>query len=226
MIRAAAQGHATSDLVSASVSETDLVPQEVVVRLRRGASINGVVLDSANNAPIARARVAVEGSSEFGSSTLPLGASTMTDSAGRFVLAGIAPGARSVRAGTSGYHMAMVSGLQAEDGGKIGPLEFRLTKTGANEQPRVDLIGIGARLESDEGVFRVAELVEGGGASLAGLKVGDVIVKLDGELVVRLGVRAAIERTRGPAGSIVVVSLRGPNQELRDVTVQRRPFRY
>lgn len=226
MTRAAAQGHATSDLVPASVSENYVAPQEVTVRLRRGASIDGVVVDSATKAPIARARVAVEGSSEFGSSTLPLGASTLTDGSGRFVLSGIAPGARSVRAGTSGYHMALVSGLQAADGGKIGPLEVKLTKAGANEQPQVELTGIGARLESDEGVLRVAEVVEGGGAKVAGLKVGDVVVAIDGEPVVRLGVRAAIERTRGPAGSTVLLSLRGPNESLRDVPVQRRSFRY
>ena len=225
-VRAAARGHAISDLVSVSVAETDFKRAEVLVRLERGAAIEGVVLDRSSNAPIERALVAVEGSSEFRSAALAIGVSTITDSAGRFAITGVSPGLRSVRAGTAGYHMAMVSGLEANAGTTIGPLEIKLTKTGMNEQPQVDLSGIGARLESDEGVLVVADIVKHGGASIAGLRVGDVIVKVDGELVTALGVRAAIERTRGPPGSSVLLTLRGPDETLKDIRVLRRPFRY
>lgn len=73
----------------------------------------------------------------------------------------------------------------------------------------------------------IVELVEGGGAQLAGLVVGDGIVEIDGKRVTDLGIQGALERIRGPAGTAVLLAVRRVNSAaLRDIAVERRAFRY
>lgn len=224
-VRAAARGLAPSPMVPVQVREDGTSPP-LVIRLSAGGTIHGSVADRATSAPLAGAWVTVEGMPEL-AGPLATSPSAMTDRGGSFTLTGVPPGLRSVRATAAGHHMAMASGLRVEDGARLGPLELELSPARDGEPPQLELHGIGARLTTERGDLVIQSLVADGGAQRAGLAVGDAILSVDGQLVAKLGILPAIERTRGPAGTRVVLSVhRVGASAVEDVTVERREFRY
>lgn len=82
--------------------------------------------------------------------------------------------------------------------------------------------GIGARVaEAEGGGVRIVEPFEGQPAWNAGIRRDDVILAVDGEDVTDTALSDAISLIRGPKGSDVVLGIRSPEQEPRDVTVTR-----
>ena len=82
--------------------------------------------------------------------------------------------------------------------------------------------GIGARVaEAEGGGVRIVEPFEGQPAWNAGIRHDDVILSVDGEDVTDLALSDAISLIRGPKGSDVVLGIKSPEQETRDVTVTR-----
>lgn len=83
-----------------------------------------------------------------------------------------------------------------------------------------------------EGIGALVGLAEGGGVELqylyedqpaekAGLRVGDVVIAVDGEDVTGLELNEAITRIRGPRGTKVTLTVRRANEEPFDLTVTR-----
>jgi hypothetical protein len=176
--------------------------------LELGGRLTGVVRDDATGAPIAGARLAVEGALSGAASTFPVLSEATTGPDGAFVLASL-PRRLSVLVAAAGHHARIVGGVDIPPGGTTGPVEVRLRPTDGDEDPRVDLAGIGVvlALHGDDGLA-VAQVVPGGGAAEAGLTVGDVVLQVDGEPVTELGFGGAVEAIRGPEGTFVVLRVR------------------
>lgn len=77
---------------------------------------------------------------------------------------------------------------------------------------------IGLMLEkSPEGFVRVEDVLEAGPAYRAGLRIGDVIDRIDGTFAAVLSVREAVSRVKGALGSTVVITVEGKG----DMRIQR-----
>jgi membrane-associated protease RseP (regulator of RpoE activity) len=77
---------------------------------------------------------------------------------------------------------------------------------------------IGLLLEkSPEGFVRVEDVLETGPAYRAGLRIGDVIDRIDGTFAAVLSVREAVARVKGARGSMVVITVEGKG----DMRIQR-----
>lgn len=82
--------------------------------------------------------------------------------------------------------------------------------------------GIGARVaEAEGGGVRIVEPFEGQPAWNAGIRRDDTILAVDGQDVTATSLSDAISLIRGPKGSDVVLLIKSPDQEPRDVTVTR-----
>lgn len=83
--------------------------------------------------------------------------------------------------------------------------------------------GIGARVEQAEnGGVRLVHVFPGSPAEKAGLKDGDIIIKVDGEDITGLTLLEQVMKIRGPAGSEVVLTIiREGERDPIDVTVVR-----
>ncbi len=83
--------------------------------------------------------------------------------------------------------------------------------------------GIGARVEqAQNGGVRLVHVFPGSPAEKAGLKDGDIIIKVDGEDITGLTLLEQVSKIRGPAGSKVVLTIiRKGVRDPFDVTVVR-----
>ena len=82
--------------------------------------------------------------------------------------------------------------------------------------------GIGAYIDVKDGQPLIVQPIEGSPAEQAGLKPGDVIVKVDGQLVAGITVEELRTKVRGPQGtSVVLTVLHIGDSSPVDITVQR-----
>ena len=82
--------------------------------------------------------------------------------------------------------------------------------------------GLGLSVSMEEGTVKVISPMKGSPAAEMGVKAGDYITHLDGELIVGLDLDDAVARMRGPAGTAIRLSIFRPGREKPfDVTVQR-----
>jgi carboxyl-terminal processing protease len=92
--------------------------------------------------------------------------------------------------------------------------EIRLSTSGSYP-------GIGVEVSAEEGGIMVLRTIEGSPAARAGICSGDLIVRID-DRPVELDVEDAIDQMRGPAGSVVKLSLRRPGtSDTYDLTLAR-----
>jgi len=92
--------------------------------------------------------------------------------------------------------------------------QFRETTTGR-------FTGIGLSVAPVKQGLRVAAAYKGAPAAKAGVKVGDVIVAVDGHSIAGESSDAAIARIKGPTGTTVRVRVRSPGGQARTVAVKR-----
>ena len=177
------------------------------VRLSAGGRLTGVVVSEETGQPIEGARVALEGQLESAKSALPALAEAATDPAGRFALSGL-PRRASIFVAAAGHHARIVGGIEASPGASVGPITVPLRTAGPDEEPRVDLAGIGVALAAHGDGFTITSVAADGGAARAGLARGDVILGVDGRPVLDLGMSEAVEAIRGPEGTVVTLTVR------------------
>jgi len=79
---------------------------------------------------------------------------------------------------------------------------------------------LGARSE-DEQIVVIAPL-EGSPAADAGVVSGTLLIKVNGESPQSLGLEATASRLRGEIGSQVIVEIQPPNEEIQELTLERR----
>lgn len=81
--------------------------------------------------------------------------------------------------------------------------------------------GIGIVVGVKDKMLTVVSPIEGTPGDQAGIKSGDQIVKIDGQLTKELALDEAVNKIRGPEGSSVVLSIKRGNEEIRDYTLVR-----
>jgi len=223
-VTAVALGHAPSATVTVTVPEGGAATADLA--LGRSGRLHGVVLDEETQKPLEGARIAAEGILGSGSGAVPLVAEATTDASGRFSLEGLAEGVRSVTATAAGHHGRILSGLVVAEGGDVGPVTISLAPHEPGEEPRIEMTGIGAVLSAKGDALVIGQALPGGGAAQAGLGPGDAIVAIDGSPVVEIGFEQAIQRIRGPEGSVVTLSVRkGDQGEPSEIPVRRTRVR-
>jgi len=195
----------------------------ITIALRPGGAIRGRLTDASDGSPIAGGRVELEGGAATAPS--PLRSTAVSDRDGRFVLTGVGDGPRSLFASAGGYHARAVGGVSP--GGTTDPeVEIALTPLADGETPQVELVGIGAVLSAKDDALVVGDVVQGGGAAAVGLEPGDAIVSVDGVPVGEMGFATAVQRIRGPEGSVVRLRVRrvgmAPDGAIRVVVPRRR----
>lgn len=91
------------------------------------------------------------------------------------------------------------------------------------EQSNNAYVGIGVTIEENEetGLLRIVSVTHNSPAELAGLRIDDRIVAVDGELVTELGMKGTQQRVRGEQGTDVTITIeRGGTRS--DVTITRQ----
>ncbi|TKC94149.1 carboxypeptidase regulatory-like domain-containing protein [Polyangium fumosum] len=223
-VTAAALGHAPSTTVTVPVPAGGEATADLV--LRAGGRVHGAVVEEGTNQPIEGARITIEGLLGAGAGPVPVVADVTTDASGRFSLVGLAEGARSIAATAPGHHGRILSGLVVAEGGELGPVTISLAKLKEGEEPRMEMTGIGAVLAPKGDALVIGQVLPGGGAANAGLGPGDAIVAIDGAPVLDLGFEGAVQRIRGPEGSLVRLSVRrGGTGDPTDIAVRRTRVR-
>jgi carboxypeptidase family protein/PDZ domain-containing protein len=218
-VRAAAGGWAQSPALDTRVGATDLE-----IRIGRGGTLVGTVVDASARAPIAGARVSMEGLRGERIEALPGAPEAVTDADGSFTLLGIPLGTHSLTVLADGHHGRIVSGLQVAEGAALGPITVELSPLKPGEQPGVEMVGIGAVLGAEGDALVVRDTMPGGGAAEAGMLAGDAILAIDGVNVLQMGFQEGINRIRGPEGSEVRLTVRR-GQAVSEMTVVRRKIR-
>jgi Carboxypeptidase regulatory-like domain/PDZ domain len=190
--------------------------------LEAGGRVEGIVRDEATAAPLAGARISVEGALDSAASTFPVLSEATTGADGRFAL-GSLPRRASLFVAAEGHH-ARIVGVDAPPDGSATTVDVRLRPLAAGEEPRVDLAGIGLVLAARGEGLQIAQVVPGGGAAEVGLVRGDVVMRVEGQPVTELGFSGAVDAIRGPEGTLVVLTVRR-GDETFDVRVPRRIVR-
>lgn len=82
--------------------------------------------------------------------------------------------------------------------------------------------GLGISVQMEDGAVKIISPFKGSPADKAGLKAGDFITHLDGDLIYGMELEEAVSQMRGPAGSTVSLSVVRPGRdEPFDVSVTR-----
>ena len=90
------------------------------------------------------------------------------------------------------------------------------------ENTQGEFSGLGIEIGQDRGYITIIAPIDGSPAEAAGLKAGDVILKIDGESIRDLPVDRSVDLMRGPTGSEVLLTIgRRGTQDPFDVTVIR-----
>lgn len=88
------------------------------------------------------------------------------------------------------------------------------------DEVRGDFSGIGVEIGIKENILTVIAPLKGTPGERAGLKPGDLILKIDGTYTTGMSVEDAITRIRGPKGTTVMLTLR-QNGSIKDVPIVR-----
>lgn len=221
-IRAIARGYGPS--LPRTVSVTDTSSSEVLLQLTAGGSIRGTISDTKTGARLPGALVVLDGTLDF-SAIMPRPINAVADRNGEFQLDAVAPGVRSIRGQMPGYNMAIIGGLNVEEGKITDGIALALSSMPEGvTTPSVEVVGIGAKLKVIADTLVIQEIIPDGGSEAAGLVVGNSILAVEGESVSSLGSQAALDRLRGPEGTRVKVTVRRPGVET--ISIERRGFKY
>jgi PDZ domain/Carboxypeptidase regulatory-like domain len=213
LLEAAAPGAAASGPVRVELPSGSRVEKEI--RLRRGHHLLGVVRDGRTRAPVARAEVALEASPA--EEAVLARSDVFTSEDGRFELDGLPEAPATVTVDAEGYNRKLVTLAAGR-----GEVEILLRAVPSGQEPATDLVGIGAVVNrGDQGIV-LGAVVPSGGAALAGLAEGDVILRIDGSAVTDLGFAEAVQLLRGEEGSVVRLEVRRSDGSTTTVQVTRR----
>jgi carboxyl-terminal processing protease len=85
--------------------------------------------------------------------------------------------------------------------------------------------GIGAELTRDDSHPKILSPIDDTPAALAGIKPGDIILRIDGQPTENMSLKEAVERLRGPADTKVRITISRVGQRPFDVTLTRAVIR-
>lgn len=73
--------------------------------------------------------------------------------------------------------------------------------------------GLGIEISQEDGLILVVSPIDDTPAQKAGIKAGDLIIRIDNEAVLGLSLNQAVERMRGPVGDKVTLEIRRKNEK-------------
>ena len=85
--------------------------------------------------------------------------------------------------------------------------------------------GIGVSTREENNDIIVGTVFSGSPAEKAGMKAGDVILKVDGKSIYGCSTHALTQKIRGQAGTVVVITVRHLNGKLEDLPITRGQIR-
>lgn len=88
-------------------------------------------------------------------------------------------------------------------------------------QTRGEFGGLGIEVTMEAGLVKVVSPIDDTPAYRAGLKPGDFISHIDGEQILGMTLREAVERMRGKVGTDIRVTIRRAGRDAFDVTITR-----
>lgn len=94
----------------------------------------------------------------------------------------------------------------------------------ANATPNARPGQVGMALKLEDGRFIIRSVSVGKPAARAGLLVGDIVFKIDGQPVSGLTMDAVDKMLHGQVGSELVLTIKHPNSEMTDLHIQRVAF--
>jgi carboxyl-terminal processing protease len=84
-----------------------------------------------------------------------------------------------------------------------------------------EFAGIGAEITHEDNHPKIVSPIDGTPAARAGLKPGDIIVKIDGKLTEGMSLKDVVDKLRGPVGSDVKITLARAGEKVFEVTLTR-----
>lgn len=81
--------------------------------------------------------------------------------------------------------------------------------------------GVGLDIGMEDGVVRVISPIDESPAAKAGIKTGDLIIKIDGKAVQGMSLADAVNMMRGKAGSTLMLTVVRNNEEPKDIAITR-----
>lgn len=215
-VEVAARGHAPSAETHVEVT-TAVV--DVDVTLGAGSGIFGNVVERDTGAAIPGAYISLAIGSAAEGVAFVNAATSGNDGAFRFD--GLRPGRTSITVQASGHNSRVVSGLDVAADRPLGPISVDLGKAEPGQEV-FEFVGIAAQLDPAAAGLRISGVLPGGGASDAGLHVGDTIIAVDGRTVVEIGTSTAVEALRGPENTVVALTVTAASGSTAVVPVRRK----
>jgi hypothetical protein len=191
--------------------------QRAFVALKVGRVVRGTVVDRQTKRPIAGAYVH-GGQRSISGAGFPESSADWTREDGAFTLRSVPDTRFEIVARARGY---------AERSLPVGTtdheVQVELAAVAAGATPVRDFEGIGATLGycSNGSDYCVSAFTPGGGAKSAGLQEGDQVVAIDGKPIGDEDLEDVIYRIRGPAGTLVHLSIRRGDATLEFNVVRR-----
>ncbi len=208
-LRARAAGHVSLErsiaLVDAASGTLDLPPFD----LAEDGIVTGTVLDAARE-PVAGARVGQDHVPTYVPAGVRDASFALTDSRGRFRLAGLPDGTVTLEAYAPDVGRARTD-VRVTTGRTTSDVVLSMAEPEAKQPQRLPTSSGGVavtlgELSGDPPEVVIVEVAEGSEAERGGLSVGDVITAIDGVPVSRIA--AARARLAGPVGNDVVIERR------------------
>lgn len=225
-LRATAPGYSEGSVDGVEVA-AGAETRGVRVELQPAGTIVGLVLEGPSGAPIPGVHVGTDcGHAWSVGRESPLGGSAaLSGPDGRFTLRDVAPGTWPLFASATGFEQANGPQATVTPGENPSPIELRMRRDdGSGEKPYA---GIGMALYGREEHKFAGEVFEGGPAQVAGIRMGDEILAVDGAQATALNLGELVARIRGPQGSEVTLDMqRAQNGAGYTVVVPRAEIRF
>uniref|UniRef100_UPI00068B4E88 carboxyl-terminal processing protease CtpZ n=1 Tax=Prochlorococcus sp. SS52 TaxID=1499501 RepID=UPI00068B4E88 len=103
----------------------------------------------------------------------------------------------------------------------LRPNDFKNLKE-SNIGSEINGVGLQLGARNDDGEIVVISPLEGSPAADAQIKSGSILIKVDDESPKRLGLEATASKLRGETGSKVLLTLLSPENETKEITLERR----
>jgi hypothetical protein len=196
--------------------EAGRTTHHVRIVLAQGTTLSGSVIDAQTNRPVAFANVSLDAITSTAANLIP---PARTDDSGAYALEGAPAGPFSIRVTHDAYRTKIVTGITVR--GPAAVQDVALQPRGDGGAGESELAGIGAVLApSPEGVV-ISSVIQGGPAESAGLRIGDVVARIEGADALGLPLSDCMQRLRGPEGSRVLVGVKR-DQRIIDMMITRQ----
>ncbi len=177
------------------------------IDLEEGGDIEGDVVDGEGNG-VSAARVTIGTAAVY----LPVGSlprgTTVTDAEGHFTLKGVKPGTVRLEAISAVIGRGIAAGIEVHSGRTTEDVRIVLNAPVSDDESLASggiAVTLGERGGSEGNEVVIVQVAEGSEAERAGLRVGDVLIAIDG--VAPATMVEARARLGGPAGSDVVIEV-------------------